>query len=414
MRDVELYRHLLGLEAPWTVARVELSVQTGRVDVWAEHPPGLRWPCPQCDSAPPVYDHGGERSWRHLDSCQFLTYLHARPPRVNCPEHGVPQVALPWAEPMSRFTTMFERLAVDVLTECTVDGAARLLRLSWDEVWHLMERAVARGLARKPVAAPARIGVDEKSAGRGQDYITVVCDLDRGTVEHIADERRQASLDSYFTSLPPEQLDRIEAVAMDMWEPYANSVRAHLDDPDNKIVYDRFHIMGHLGAAVDTVRKREHRVRHAAGDNILAGSKYLWLYSSENLPNRHVEHLQALRQADLKTGRAYAIKENLRPLWGYRRRGWAERHWKRWYFWATHSRLQPIINVAHMLKRHQHGLLSYFAHRITNAASESLNSRIQAIRVSARGYRNRDHFKIAIYFHCGGLDLYPATHSIPG
>jgi transposase len=414
MRDVELYRHLLGLEPPWTVARVELSVQAGRVDVWAEHPRGVRWPCPQCESPLSVYDHGEERTWRHLDSCQFLTYLHARPPRVICPQHGVHQVALPWAEPMSRFTILFERLAIEVLNECNVGGAARLLRLSWDEVWHLMERAVARGLARRPVAAPARIGVDEKAAGRGQDYITVVCDLDRGTVAHIADERRQASLDSYFDALPPDQLTRIEAVAMDMWEPYVSSVRAHLDHPDDKIVFDRFHIMGHLGTALDTVRKREHRMRRAAGDNILAGSKYLWLYSGENLPDRHVERLEALRRADVKTGRAYAIKENLRPLWAYRRRGWAQRHWKRWYFWATHSRLQPIIDVAHMLKRHEQGLLAYFAHRITNAASESLNSRIQAIRVSARGYRNRNHFKTAIYFHCGGLDLYPATHPIPG
>jgi len=93
-----------------------------------------------------------------------------------------------------------------------------------------------------------------------------------------------------------------------------------------------------------------------------------------------------------------------------------EKHWRRWYFWATHSRLQPVIDAAHTLKRHQAGLLSYFAHRITNAGAESLNSRIQAIRVSARGYRNRTNFKTAIYFHCGGLQLYPATvsHGIPG
>ena len=117
-----------------------------------------------------------------------------------------------------------------------------------------------------------------------------------------------------------------------------------------------------------------------------------------------------LRRGDLKTSRAWAIKENLRFFWDYRRKGWAERHWKAWYFWATHSRLDPVIKVARTFKAHLTGLLSYFEHRITSAGAEGLNSRIQAIRVSARGYRNRKSFKTAIYFHLGGLNLYPQTH----
>jgi len=311
---------------------------------------------------------------------------------------------------MSRFTNLFERMAVDVLKECDVLGASRLLRTSWDETWHLMERAVARGQAVKELAAPALVGVDEKAAGRGHDYIMVVSDLARGTVEYLADERRESSLDSYFEQFSTEQLAGIEAVGMDMWEPYANSVRSHLDDADNKIVFDRYHIMKDVVIAVDTVRKQENRALVASGHRSLTGSKYLWLYSAENLPERHQSRFDELRSGDLKTGRAWAIKENLRFFWEYRRRGWAEKHWKSWYFWATHSRLDPIIDVARTLKRHLPDLLAFFDHRITSAGAEGLNSRIQAIRVSARGYRNRDNFKTAIYFHCGGLDLYPQTH----
>ncbi|MQA93011.1 MAG: ISL3 family transposase, partial [Gemmatimonas sp.] len=206
-----------------------------------------------------VYDHADERAWRHLDSCAFLTYLHACLPRVDCPEHGVRQVRLPWAEPHARFTTLFERLAIDVLTACDVAAAAGLLRVSWDEAWHLMDRAAARGLAAKPLATPAHVGVDEKAAGKGQDYITVVSDLDAGTVEFIADERRQASLDGYFEQFTDEQLEQIQAVAMDMWEPFATSTREHLTDPDSKIVFDRYHLMGYLTTAVDTVRKTENK-----------------------------------------------------------------------------------------------------------------------------------------------------------
>jgi transposase len=309
---------------------------------------------------------------------------------------------------------LFQRLAIDVLTECDVTGAARLLHLSWDEAWHVMDRAVARGLAAKAQVAPARIGVDEKSAGRGQDYITVVSDLDRGTVDYLVDERRQASLDSYVDRFTAEQRAGIEAVAMDMWEPYINSARANLEDADEKIVFDRYHLMKYLTTAVDTVRKQENRALAAGGDKRLAGSKYLWLYSAENLPARHVDRFARLRAGDLKTARAWAIKESLRHFWAYQRRGWAAKHFKRWYFWATHSRLQPVIDAARTLKRHEAGLLSYFAHRISNAGAEGLNSRIQAIRVSARGYRNREHFKTAIYFHLGGLQLYPQTHGLPG
>ena len=151
MRDVELYQQLLGLVAPWTVGRVELSVEGERVDIWAEHAE-VRWPCPECETLLPVYDHSEEREWRHLDSCQFKTFLHARAPRIACPTHGTRQVKLPWAEPRSRFTLLFERLAIDVLQEATVRGATRILRISWDEAWHLIERAVKRGLQAKDKA----------------------------------------------------------------------------------------------------------------------------------------------------------------------------------------------------------------------------------------------------------------------
>ena len=409
MRDTELYRHLLGLLEPWEVSRVELSVEDQRVDVWANHPKRTQFACPECGTELAVYDHAEERSWRHLDSCQFLTYLHASPPRVACAEHGVRQVRLPWAEPMSRFTSLFERMAIDVLKECDVEGACRILRVSWDEGWGIAERAVARDLLRRGAVAPAHLGVDEKAAGRGQDYVTVVSDIDAGVVLHVTDERKEASLDAYFETLSTAQLRAIEAVAMDMWEPYANSVRAHLDDADKKIVFDRYHIMSHMGKAVDTVRKAENRALRAGGSDALVGTKYLFLYSAENLPDRHAERFGALRDSDLRTARAWAIKEDLRWLWDYVRRGWAEKHWRRWYFWVTHSRMQPVIDVAKMIKRHYDGVMAFFSHRLTSATAEGINSRIQAIRVSARGYRNRDHFKTAIYFHLGGLDLYPRT-----
>ena len=145
MQDTALYQYLLGLNSPWTVSRVQLNVTGQCVDVWAEHPEDAVWACPHCTKTLPLYDHAEERTWRHLDSCQFQTHLHARIPRVACGEHGVVQVTVPWAEPRSRFTLLFERLAIDVLRQCNVTGATKILRISWDEAWGIMVRAVTRG-----------------------------------------------------------------------------------------------------------------------------------------------------------------------------------------------------------------------------------------------------------------------------
>ena len=411
MRDTELYRHLLGLEPPWFVSNVELDVKDQRVDVWTEHEDRILWPCPVCGKSLPLYDHTEVRVWRHLDSCQFMTYLHARPPRVKCPEHNVLQVRLPWAEERSRFTAMFERLAIDVLQESSVAGAMRILRISWDEAWGIMERAVRRGMAAKEDRTIEYLGVDEKSVARGHTYFTVVCDLELGTVEYVADDRRQASLDGYFQGLSEEQLEGIEGIAMDMWDPYVASVLKHVPEGREKIVFDRYHIMKQMNDAVDSVRKGEHRELLKAGDESLKRTKYLWLYAGENLPEKHRERFEALKAQDLRTGRAWAIKENLRELWNSSTREVAFNHWLNWYSWARRSRLKPIQDKARMLAAHIDNILTYFSHYITNALTEAVNSTIQKLKKMAYGYRNRENFKTAIYFHCGGLQLYP-THTI--
>ncbi|PJA11881.1 MAG: ISL3 family transposase, partial [Elusimicrobia bacterium CG_4_10_14_0_2_um_filter_56_8] len=174
-----------------------------------------------------------------------------------------------------------------------------------------------------------------------------------------------------------------------------------------KIVFDRFHVMGYIGKAVDTVRRQEHQELMASGDEMLKGSKHLWLYSWENVPEWRRNAFNALRRQELKTGRGWAIKETLRRLWHFVYPEAGRKFWKRWYFWATHSRLEPIKAAAETIRRHIDNILTYYQHPVTNAMSEGLNSKIQKIKSMACGFRNMENFKTAIYFHCGGLDLYP-------
>jgi len=411
VRDTTLYQHLLGLKDPWTVAKVELDVTAQRVDVWVEHPSGLPWPCPECGAVGTLHDHAAERVWRHLDSCQFQTLLHAEPPRVKCPEHGVRQVRLPWAEPHARFTVLFEAFAIQVLRETSIQAARKILGISWDEAWYLMHRAVDRGLARKQPRLMPYLGVDEKAAGRGQtNYVTIVCDLTQGTVEEVTEGREKRSLTDYLDSLTPEQREAVQAVAMDMCDAYIYAVQDTLPEGRSKIVFDRFHIMKHMGEAVDTVRRQENKALLARGDASLVGTRYVWLYAPENLPSRYWQDYYALRDSDLKTARAWAIKENLRRLWSYKTLRGAEPFWKRWYFWASHSRLEPVRKAAKTFQTHLYGILSYFAHPITNAMTEGINSRIETLWKAACGYRNKQRFRTAILFHLGGLDLAPSTH----
>jgi transposase len=407
MRDVELYRHLIGLEAPWTVARVTLDIKERRVEVWAEHGLRAKWTCPECGALSPLHDHEPERTWRHLDSCQFRTLLHARVPRVECKEHGVRQVRILWAEPLARFTLMFERMAIDVLQETDISAGASLLGLSWDEAHHIMERAVKRGLARRSKEPPQLMGVDEKAIGAGQSYATLVYDIENSHVVELSEGRSMAALLKCLGGYTPRQMAQVEAAALDMCEPYIQLLKNVLPNAHTKLVFDHYHIMAHMTKAVDRVRREENQVMRPQGDERLVGTKYMWLYGKENLPEKYQADFEMLRQSTLKTARAWAIKESLRGLWNCDDLEGGQQWWKRWYFWATHSRLEPVKKVAEMVKRHIEGVMNYFLHPITNAVSEGLNSTIQLLKQRARGYRNFGNFRVAILFHCGGLQLYP-------
>jgi len=414
MQDTEFYEALLGLKDPWKVTKVELDPAATRVDVWIKDRSGVKWSCSECGKKASVYDHSEERVWRHLNTCQFGTYLHARLPRVKCPEHGVRQVSAPWAEPGGRFTLLYENWVIDTLKECDVTGANHLTGTSWYEAWNIMEKAVARGLCRKKSRVPEYLGIDEKSFAKRHRYETLVCDLINGTVECVLEARSQDSLEGYYGQFSMEELKGIKAIAMDMWDPYIAATKDLIPDAEGKIVFDRFHVTKQVTDALDKVRRQEHKNLMANGEEWLKGTKHLWLMNEEKIPDWRKPEFDEIRKMKLKTGRAWAIKESLRHFWDYRYPKNAEKYFKRWYFWATHSRLKPMIKAAKTLKRHLTNILTYIKHRITNSVTEGLNSKIQTVKQMACGFRNREHYRKAILFHCGGLDLYARPSSETG
>lgn len=406
MQDKELYRQLLGLKEPWKISEVAIDFKGLKVDLWIIWPPEEQAPCPECGKLYEIYDHREERQWRHLDTMQFQTILHCRIPRVKCTEHGVKSIDVPWADPRSHFTALFERLAIDVLLGClNQTKAMELLRLSWDEVHHIQEKAVQRGLDRRGEMELKHIGIDEKSFLKGHRYATVVSDLNESRVIDVAEDRKEESLSDVFNKIPQEQRDKIVAVAMDMWEPYMNAVEALLPEAD--IVHDKFHVSKHLSEAVDKVRKTENKELLKGGVEDLKGTKYLWLTNPKKWTNEQKGLFKELKDKGLKVGRAWALKEMFSDLWKYTYEKVARNFFKKWYWWATHSRLKPVTEVSKMIKRHLDNILTYLKHRITNAVAEGLNSKIQQVKSAARGFRNFENFRIAILFYCGKLDMYP-------
>ncbi len=399
------YRLLLGLDADWTVADVDLSLERKQVEIRLEFS-GSEVRCPECGVTCARHDMAPERTWRHLDTMQFETILKARTPRANCASCGVKTISVPWADKSSRFTLLFEAFAVQVLlAAASVKGAALLLGLDWDSVNAIMRRAVERGLRQRSTEEVRHMGIDEKSFRSGQSYASLLFDLDGARVLEAVEGRTEEAAETLLQALPHPQRQAIQAVAVDMSLPFLKAIARNL--PAAAIVHDKFHVSKHLNEAVDQVRRAESkRLRHE-GDETLKGTRQLWLYNEANLTDDAASRFASLKNLELKTARAWAIKEQFRWFWTYHHSGYARRFFGQWYGWASRCRLKPIFKVAKMLKRHLDNLVTYTRHKITNSLAEGFNSKIQSLKANARGFRSFESYRTRILFFCGKLNLLP-------
>lgn len=311
---------------------------------------------------------------------------------------------MPWAERYSRVTLLMEAFVVKLLQVCpTTKGVCEFTRLAWSTVNDIMVSAVARGMLRRAEEDIPYLGLDEKSSERGHRYVSILTDIERSRVLDLVPERRLAAAISLLDTLSPAQRAEVLAVAMDMWPAFMSA--AHACIPHADIVHDRFHVSKYLGDAVDAVRRQEHRSLTQAGHSPLTGSKYAWLRRYPDGRSAEAVAFRDLNQLNLKTSRAWRIKETFSQFWVYHYTGAAKRFFDAWSSNAMRSRLEPIKKVVKMLRRHEAGLLNYSRHRISNACAEGFNSAIQLIKANARGFRSFANYRARILFHCGKLDM---------
>lgn len=405
------YRELLGLVRPWKITDIALDVIAQRVDITLEWPAERKVPCPECGRKCGRKDHREKRTWRHLNTMQFQTFIHSRIPRAECPVHGAHTITVLWSEQQSHWTLQFEDFAVFIMQQVsTLQKAANILGISWDEASRLRDRAVARGLSRRSVEDIEYLGIDEKSFGRKERFITVLVDINGERVLEVAPSKSSTAAKTTLAVIPEEERPQVKAVAMDMSAAMEKACREELPNAD--IVYDKFHIEQHLSVAMGKVRASEHRILLAQGIPVFKRTRYLLLRRKERWSKKQRAQFRDIKRefgqtrfAQSRIGRMWAIKEAFRTFWNYVSPTWALKYFQRWYFWATHSRIEPAIKVARMINSHLDNILTYFSHGITNAYTENINGRIQEMKAAAKGFRNFDNYRNAILFYCGKLDM---------
>jgi transposase len=396
---------LLGLNSSWNVDDVKLSVEARKVEIQISYA-DKTFTCPECGELGSLHDLAPSRSWRHLDTMQFETILTASVPRCRCKKCGVKTIDKPWTTGHTRYTLLFESFAVEVLQQCSsITSACELLRINWHTANEILQRAVERGMERREDVIIPYIGIDEKSFGKGHDYVTAINDLLSGRVIEVVKDRTIKATEELMSTLNDTQKSGVEAIAMDFWPAFITTADNLL--PNAQIVHDKFHISQYLNKAVDQVRRWENRLLYKQDDKRLVGSKFYWLQNIENMNEQRKEQFEWLLEQNLKTGKAWAMKTLFRDFWSCTNREEAREFFNAWLVSVEEVAAPPLIKVAKMLERHIERILNYFSDPISNGVSEGLNSKIQFIKSAARGFHTFKSYRARILFYCGKLDMKP-------
>jgi transposase len=404
MRDVDLFQAALGFGAPWRVVESSFDPAARRLELRLDFEKGARFACPECGRGEcPVHDTS-EKTWRHLDFFEHRAYLTARVPRVTCPEHGTLQAAVPWARPGSGFTLLFEALVMALAREMPVRALAGLVGEHDTRVWRVVHHYVETAREREDLSRVTRVGADETSFRRGQDYVTLFADLDERRVVFATPGRDAATYERFAADLEQHGASpgQVEQVSQDMSEAFLKGALEQL--PNAEITFDRYHVKAKLSEAVDRVRREEAREQR----ELLTRTRYLWLRRPATLTDRQRDWLDELLAQPLRTAEAYRLMLRFDAAYELDREA-AEPYLRAWQQAARDSGLQPLADFADMLSEYWLGITQWWTSKISNGLLEGLNSLIQAAKRRARGYRSTRNYIAMIYLTAGKLQI--ATHT---
>ena len=398
-----LFTQALGLSAPWRVVSLDFRPAEGLIAFQIDNT-AKRLDCPTCGAADqPIHDRL-TRSWRHLNFFQYQAVLQARVPRVACTVcEKTSQVEVPWARAGSGFTQTLEAFVVALCEQMPVLAVSQLLGVSDDRVWRVLDHYVKQARAREDYSAVRRISADERSARRGQRYVTMFCDADARRLLFATPGKNAATFEAFAEDLAAHGGDAkaITDVSLDLGAAYQAGARTHC--PNAVVSFDPFHVIALANEALDQVRRAE-----VKQEVELKGCRWGTLKDAVSWTAKQVAQMHWLQRSGLKTARAWRLKERLREVFAQcTDRAAAEALLPGWIHWARRSRLAPFKRLGATVKKHLAGILEHFRSGLSNGFAEAINGRVQAAKARAKGYGSDAHLITISYLVCAKLKHLP-------
>ena len=401
----KLFETALGINQPWFIKNVTFDEEVKQLDIYIDFKPGSTFfyedPKLSISGNFKAYDTVTKK-WKHLNFFEHETYLHARVPRIKTDDNKIRKIKVPWEGINSGFTLLFEAFILQLSRHLPVNVISKIAKVSNYKIWRILGKYIENSLENNDYSELTAIGLDETSARKGHSYITLFVDLNKRRTVFIAEGKSQSTVRDFKEDLVVHngQPENIKDVSCDMSPAFIAGVKEHL--PNAEITFDKFHIMKIVNHAVDLVRREEQQ-----GNPLFKNSRYLFLKNEKNLTFNQKARLSGLRlsKLNLKSVRALNIRESFQDIYKAESRTEFELLLKKWYFWSTHSKLEPMIKVAKTIKRHWEGVIQWKDSQINNGILEGLNSVIQSAKSKARGFSTFKNYKIMAYLVSADLDF---------
>ena len=397
----KLFEMALGIGAPWYVAGTEFNAEARTLTIRVDFKAGTRFSVPGVSGEHPVYDTVSKR-YRHLNFFQHECFLEVRVPRIKLPDGAVRQIEPPWAGKLSGFTLLFEALVLMLCQQMPFAAAARLVGETRHRVAAICERYVELTVAQTDLSGVRQIAIDETSRARGHDYISLAADAVERRVLAVAEGRSIETVETLTAELAARGCmpDQVSSVSIDMSPAFIAGCGEAF--PNAQITFDKFHVVWHASTAVDKMRRIEQRTERS-----LKGLRWSLLKDRSRLSGEAAADLDALiaRLTTVRTARAWLYKEQLREILERKQINVVRAMLEHWCTCVMRSKVEPMKEVAALVRKHLQGIVAWAQTRQTNGFLEALNGLFQAAKRRARGFTRMSTIKTVIFLIAGKLDF---------
>lgn len=402
MLSNQIFTVALGIQAPWFIEDIKLDDEKKRLDIHISFRRGAMFKSNHSGSSGDykVFD-SKQKTWRHLNFFEYECYLHCRTPRIDLGDGKTELIKPPWSGVVDGFTLLFEAFIVQLAMIAPVKSISRLTCVTDTRIWRLLEKYVTGARAEEDFSEVCMVGMDETSLKKNHDYISLFVDLETRRTLFVTEGKDHHTVKRFASDLRRHQgkEEQVKFVSADMSPAFIKGIKENL--PKAEITFDKFHIIKGINEAVNKVRTEE-----IVNQPILKGKRFVVLKNNINLTPKQKFALDEINlpSLNLKTFRALRIREAFQGIYQAETKTDFKNLLQKWYYWATHSRLEPIKKIARTIKKHWDGILAWFDSRINNGILEGMNSILQAAKAKARGYRNFRYFRTVAYLLTGKFD----------